>query len=83
MKLEVESVMEDACKRTGLQDFRDDRFLEPLGVLLQALRDEAPLSAVGRLVSRHFIVQMLNRGGQRHREPLAGGYPLSRSSASR
>jgi hypothetical protein len=58
-KLDVESVMADARKRSGLDDFGDEHFVEPLGVLLEALRTEAPLSAFGRLVSRHFVVQML------------------------
>jgi hypothetical protein len=59
VKLDVESVMADAQKKSGLRDFGDERFVEPLGVLLEALRNEAPLSAFGRLVSRHFLVQML------------------------
>ncbi len=57
--LEVDALLDEASKRTGLHDFGDDSFLEPLGVLVDALRTEAPLSAFGRLVSRHFLVQML------------------------
>jgi hypothetical protein len=57
--LDVESVMADARKKAGLDDFGDEGFVEPLEVLIAALRDEAPLSAFGRLVSRHFLVQML------------------------
>ncbi|MEM8608811.1 MAG: sulfotransferase, partial [Myxococcota bacterium] len=33
--------------------------VEPLTMLLDALRTEAPLSAFGRLVARHFMVQLL------------------------
>jgi hypothetical protein len=59
VKLDVDSLMTAASKRTGLGDFGDDHFEEPLGVLVDALKHEAPLSAFGRLVSRHFLTQML------------------------
>ena len=59
VKLDAESLMAEARKKTGLSDFGDDQFREPLEVLLRALREEAPLSAFGRLVSRHFLTQML------------------------
>ena len=59
VSLDSESLMAEACKRTGLDNFGDDHFLEPLEVLLHALRTEAPLSAFGRLVARNFIVQLL------------------------
>ena len=59
VSLDSESLLAIAQKRTGLKDFGDKRFLEPLDVLLNALRTEAPLSAFGRLVARHFIVQLL------------------------
>lgn len=59
VSLDSESVLAGARKQTGLENFGDQRFLEPLEVLLNSLRTEAPLSAFGRLVARHFIVQML------------------------
>ena len=59
VKLEVDALMADARKRAGLSDFGDEYFREPLGVLVNALTTEAPLSAFGRLVSRHFLTQML------------------------
>ncbi len=59
VSLEAESVMDAARKKTGLDDFGDAGFREPLEVMLEALRTEAPLSAFGRLVARHFIVQLL------------------------
>jgi hypothetical protein len=59
VSLDSESVLAAARKRTDLGNFGDERFLEPLEVLLSALRTEAPLSAFGRLVARHFIVQLL------------------------
>lgn len=51
--------MAEARKRTSLEDFGDDWFVEPLRVLSDSLRNEVPLSAFGRLVSRNFLVQML------------------------
>jgi len=59
VSLESEPLLADARQRTGLENFGDERFLEPLEVLLNALRTEAPVSAFGRLVARHFIVQLL------------------------
>ena len=59
VSLDSESLLATARKRTGLRNFGDERFLEPLEVLLNALRTEAPLSAFGRLVARHFVVQLL------------------------
>jgi hypothetical protein len=59
VSLDAESMMARARKQTGLEDFGDGHFLEGLEVLLAALRTEAPLSAFGRLVARHFIVQLL------------------------
>ena len=59
VKLGVHALLADARKRSGLESFGDEHFLEPLGVLVDALRTEAPLSAFGRLVSRHFLTQML------------------------
>jgi hypothetical protein len=46
--LELESVLAEAQRRTGLDDFGDPAFLGPLECLLRSLRDEAELNAVGR-----------------------------------
>jgi hypothetical protein len=59
VSLDSASLLARARKQTGLENFGDERFREPLEVLLNALRTEAPLSAFGRLVARHFLVQML------------------------
>lgn len=37
----------------------DDRFLEPLDVVLAALREEAELTVVGRWMTRRFLVRLL------------------------
>jgi hypothetical protein len=40
-------ICERACQETGLGDFGDEWFLRPLGVLIEALREEAGLSELG------------------------------------
>jgi Sulfotransferase family len=60
VRLEPDALMEDAAARTGLSDFGDDRFGEPLDVLCMAFRTEAGLSGPG-LVSNHALfVQLLS-----------------------
>jgi hypothetical protein len=43
------AMLDAACAETGLDDFGDDWFREPLGVVLSALDREAGLSAFGRV----------------------------------
>jgi hypothetical protein len=47
--LDADQLIDDACSETGLSDFGDDWFRQPLEVLVRALRDEAGLNPVGRL----------------------------------
>jgi hypothetical protein len=49
VRLDAKTLMDKACQRTGLDDFGDDSFRRPLGVLLQSLETEAQLSFIGRL----------------------------------
>ena len=46
----VEGVMGDASRRTGLEDFGDLGFKEPLRVLVDSIHAEAALHPVGRLI---------------------------------
>lgn len=55
----VESVLDDARRSTGLSDFGDPWFREPLEVLLRSLDGEARLHALGRSIMRGRIVGML------------------------
>lgn len=48
----VEGVLSDAIRKTGLNDFGDEGFLEPLGVLVDSTNDEAALHPVGRMIIR-------------------------------
>ena len=52
-------LLAEAQANTGLSDFGDDEFREPLGVLLRSLREEAPLNELGRLVLRSRILESL------------------------
>lgn len=58
--LEAESVLAAARKRTGLEDFGDGFFREPLERLLASLREEAALSGLGRIIARGEIVELLS-----------------------
>jgi hypothetical protein len=48
-----------ARSRTGLVDFGDDGFREPLRILLVALEREANLTALGRFLTRQLVLQLL------------------------
>lgn len=46
----VDTVVSSAIRKTGLDDFGDDGFLEPLGVLVESTNCEAALNPVGRMI---------------------------------
>jgi hypothetical protein len=58
--LEQEELLETARRRTGLDDFGEPSFHEPLRVLLGALEREAGLSAFGRIATRGLLLQLLS-----------------------
>jgi Sulfotransferase family len=57
--LEAEALLDAAAGATGLDDFGDDRFREPLDVLTRALRTEAGLSPAGTVALHTQLVQLL------------------------
>src|SRR5215469_184277 len=57
--LEMESLMEVARRRTGLSNFGDTTFHEPLRRLLDSCKNEARLNSIGRLVCTEDILQLL------------------------
>ena len=59
VELTTDALMGQASAAVGLEDFGDPAFLEPLGVLLEALRTEAPLSAFGRITVSVQLDQLL------------------------
>lgn len=54
-RLDEASLLAAARRRTGLEDFGDPRFREPLAIFLRALEEEAELSCVGRFMARHEV----------------------------
>ncbi len=57
--LAPDALMAEATSQTGLSDFGDDRFREPLGVLCNAFRTEAGLSGPGVVSNHALLVQLL------------------------
>ena len=59
IRLDEAGLLAAACRRSGLSDFGDPMFREPLRVLLAALEREAGLAPIGRFIARSLIVQLL------------------------
>jgi hypothetical protein len=59
LSFEEKALLDKACKRTGLNDFGDDSFRQPLRILLQSLETEADLSFIGRICVQSEILRML------------------------
>src|SRR5512134_1002489 len=57
--LDEQALVEAARRRTGLEDFGDEAFREPLGILLRAYESEARLTPIGRLVARGDALGLL------------------------
>jgi len=78
LDLDEESLLARASRRTGLDDFGDDQFRAPLGVLLDGLEREAALTILGRVIVRSDLIRLLeNRlsmvdARRRHPEIAAG-----------
>jgi len=60
VRLEPDALMEAAVARTGLSDYGDDGFREPLDVLCTAFRTEAGLSGPGIVSNHALLVQLLS-----------------------
>jgi len=59
LPLREPALLARAAHRTGLTDFGDDRFREPLRILVQALETEAALTTLGRLIARADLQRTL------------------------
>ncbi|MFD9895626.1 sulfotransferase family protein [Amycolatopsis sp. NPDC059027] len=57
--LRVDDLLSTARDKTGLTEFGDDWFLEPLGVLVAALNDEARLSELGFQLTQRRVIALL------------------------
>jgi hypothetical protein len=60
LSLDPDALCEAASRATGLSDFGDPSFREPLGVLLDSLEREAGLSPFGRSATRTLLLQLLS-----------------------
>jgi hypothetical protein len=58
-RLDADSLLAKATKQTGLSDFGDDYFREPLRVLLAAFEHEAHLTPLGRMIAQRDVVRLL------------------------
>ncbi len=58
--LTVETLLGEAIQTTGLEDFGDLFFMPALGVLVDALTQEAQLNALGRFMQYQRILNSLN-----------------------
>src|SRR5262245_55947728 len=59
-RLDEASLFAKAAKTTGLSDFGDDYFREPLRVLLAAFELEAGLTPLGRMIAQRDAVRLLS-----------------------
>jgi len=57
--LDSESLLSQARRNTGLDNFGDDDWREPFEVLVGALEDEAQLTPLGRVMTRADLVTLL------------------------
>lgn len=57
--MRVDHVLEKARKKTGLSDFGEDGYREPLEVMIDAINREAKLNPIGRMIIEGRIVSVL------------------------
>lgn len=58
--LDEQSLIDHACRSTGLSDFGDELWREPFSVYIKSLEDEAQLTLMGRLMARNDIILWLS-----------------------
>jgi len=58
-RLDPDVLLETAARRTGLADFGDDCFREPLRRLIESLESEARLTPLGRYAARADLLRLL------------------------
>src|SRR5690242_8653439 len=66
--LQLEALLAAARSRSGLEQFGDTEFLDPLRRLLTACHEEADLSLVGRIATRWDVVRFLSNRLRLHDE---------------
>ncbi len=82
LRLDGQSLIAAACRRTGLNDFGDPGFEEPLRRLLRSIETEAHLTQIGRFAARADLVRMLVNRLQlqrdRHQHPEIAAQEIRR-----
>ncbi len=80
--LDEESLLQHACRATGLDDFGDELWREPFRVLVRSLEEEAQLTLMGRLMARSDIILWLSTRlqGDSHAESAIRRYWRRKSS---
>jgi Sulfotransferase family len=80
--LESDAILAEAQRRTGMDDFGDPAFHEPLEALLRSLRGEAHLNAVGRAMQFErnvgLLVNRLRTEAAYHRHPEIAAIRIER-----
>jgi hypothetical protein len=71
--MDVGPLLDQASRETGLNNFGDERFLEPLQVLLEAYRESDALNPIGRLLARSNVLRLLK--GRLHAEHVISQHP--------
>ncbi len=83
VSLDENELLDTAMRQTGLEDFGDPRFREPMSLILQGLENEADLNPAGRFLARSSMLRLLKHRlyaedlFKRHPEILARKIPPS------
>ncbi len=59
IKLDGDDLLNKAMKETGLHDFGDDSFRQPMALLLNSLQEEARLNVMGRIIAKNDMLRLL------------------------
>ena len=59
VRLDADTLCERARRATGLDDFGDPWFRQPLGVLLESMEREAAMHTLGRVIARTDLTRLL------------------------
>ena len=59
ISLDGDSLLETAQKRTGCEDFGGESWREPFSILMEAIRNEANLNLIGRILTGSEILRIL------------------------
>lgn len=71
--MEVNALLAAARKDTRLSEFGDERYLEPLKLLIKSYNEEADLNPIGRFLARTNISRLLK--GRLYAEDLIARHP--------